>query len=150
MMHGFYNSDLWNFDPASRKSMILRIGDTVPFTMLFELWKTWCFAIFDSAEKRLIPVVQAAKNVLQHLRINTFIPRTFDFQLGQLILLLVVGNYCSIFFISFDPFFQIPVIQMSAHRKLIFQVRHLCLGWVDAVLERFLDQQFHMGCNTKN
>jgi hypothetical protein len=58
-------------------------------------------------------------------------------------LLLVVGNCCSVFFVSINSLSQIPVVQVSAHRKLNFQCRYLRFGWIDAVFERLFGQQFH-------
>jgi hypothetical protein len=37
------------------------------------------------------------------------------------------------FLIRIDPFFQVPIVQMTAHGKLVLQPGYLGFGWINAV-----------------
>ena len=123
--------------------MVLGEGDAIPLPTLLEFGKPWSFTVFYTPKERLISIVQTTEDILQHLGVHGLEPRAFLFESHRLVLLLIIGNCCPIFLICFNPFSQIPIIQMSAHGKLVFQCVFLGLGWVDAIFERLPGQQFH-------
>jgi hypothetical protein len=65
-------------------------------------------------EEILVGRVQAAKNVLQHLGVNSLVFRVLFFESGQAILLHRIGKALAGFFVSGDPLFEGPVIEMPA------------------------------------
>ena len=137
MMDKLYLADFRHGDPGRRRCFILRIGDAIPLAALSEFRVSRSFSGFDPSKEGLKSFVEALKHVLKHLRMNAFIPWTFDFKSRKLNSLIMIRNRLLFFLIAFLSFVQSLVIQMPAHRKLVLQIRYLGLGWVDAVFERF-------------
>jgi len=144
VVHDFNFSDFGNGNKGIGWTlMILGESDTIPLSTFPELGETWIFTVFYAPEKSLISIIKTPEYILQQLRMHRLEPGAFLFENRKFVLLLIIGNRCPVFLICFNPFSQIPVIQMPAHGKLIFQCGNLGPGWIDTIFEGLPDQQFH-------
>lgn len=137
MVHYFKCTNLRHFNSTAGPDGILWVSDAVPLATFFEFWKTWGFTLFHTPEKVLVSFIKSFQNILQYLRMNTFIPRAFFFKIRQIILLNITRNQFTQIFICLFSFSQRPVVKIATHGKLILDIGNLRLSWINSVFERF-------------
>lgn len=91
-----------------------------------------------SPEKRLKGQIDAHRDVLQDLRMDIIEGRTFLFQEGVRVDLLVAGQTFAGLFVGIAPLFKQVVIQPATFFQLAFQCFLLLFRWIQAILEHLM------------
>ena len=97
-----------------KTSISLWKGERIVSVSTFETWKTGFFLSLYTTKERFESFVKTFERVLQNLRIHIIQISSKSLDVGQMVLLILIGNRNAIEFVGFGSFLKRGVIKFTA------------------------------------